>query len=98
MGSPFCRLDSIPTIEETEWARRESQKSIGRSVMPLAFMEHFLIQSADIEKTKDWWVNVLGMRVGPSPDFKFPVYWLYIGDKDVLHLTQGGANVSDNRM
>ena len=49
--------------------------------MTLAFMEHFLIQSADIEATKDWWVNVLGMRVGPSPDFKFPVYWLYIGDK-----------------
>ena len=33
-----------------------------------------------------------------KPDFKFPVYWLYIGDKDVLHLTQGGANVSANRM
>jgi catechol 2,3-dioxygenase-like lactoylglutathione lyase family enzyme len=66
--------------------------------MALSFMEHFLIQSADIEATKDWWCNVLGMRVGPSPDFKFPVYWLYIGDKDVLHLTQGGKNVSDNRM
>jgi catechol 2,3-dioxygenase-like lactoylglutathione lyase family enzyme len=66
--------------------------------MPLAFIEHFLIQSADIEKTKDWWVNVLGLRVGPSPDFKFPVYWLYAGDRDVLHLTQGGAAVSDNRM
>jgi catechol 2,3-dioxygenase-like lactoylglutathione lyase family enzyme len=66
--------------------------------MALAFMEHFLIQSADIEATKDWWVNVLGMRVGASPDFKFPVYWLYIGDRDVLHLTQGGGNVSANRM
>ena len=66
--------------------------------MALSFMEHFLIQSADIEATKDWWCNVLGMRVGPSPDFKFPVYWLYIGDKDVLHLTQGGKDVSDNRM
>jgi catechol 2,3-dioxygenase-like lactoylglutathione lyase family enzyme len=66
--------------------------------MPLAFIEHFLIQSADIEATKDWWVNVLGLRVGPHPDFKFPVYWLYAGDRDVLHLTQGGANVSDNRM
>jgi catechol 2,3-dioxygenase-like lactoylglutathione lyase family enzyme len=66
--------------------------------MPLAFIEHFLIQSADIEATKDWWVKVLGLRVGPSPDFKFPVYWLYAGDRDVLHLTQGGANVSDNRM
>jgi catechol 2,3-dioxygenase-like lactoylglutathione lyase family enzyme len=66
--------------------------------MPLAFMEHFLIQSADIEATKDWWVKVLGLRVGPSPDFKFPVYWLYAGDRDVLHITQGGASVSDNRM
>ena len=66
--------------------------------MPLAFIEHFLIQSADIEATKDWWVNVLGLRVGPHPDFKFPVYWLYAGDRDVLHLTQGGSNVSDNRM
>jgi len=60
-------------------------------------MEHFLIQAEDIEATKDWYVDVLGMRVGPAPDFKFPVYWLYVGDRDVLHLTQGGANVSQNR-
>ena len=37
------------------------------------------------------------MHVGPSPDFKFPVFWLYIGDKDVIHVTQGGANTSENR-
>jgi catechol 2,3-dioxygenase-like lactoylglutathione lyase family enzyme len=66
--------------------------------MALSFIEHFLIQSADIEATKDWWVKVLGLRVGPSPDFKFPVYWLYLGDRDVLHITQGGGAVSDNRM
>jgi hypothetical protein len=41
---------------------------------------------------------VLGMRVGPHPDFKFPVYWLYLGDTDVLHLTAGGKNVSENRL
>jgi catechol 2,3-dioxygenase-like lactoylglutathione lyase family enzyme len=66
--------------------------------MPLSFMEHFLIQTEDIEATKDWYVNVLGMKVGPSPDFKFPVYWLYVGDRDVLHITQGGAKVSENRL
>ena len=65
--------------------------------MPLSFMEHFLLQCADIEATKDWYVNVLGMKVGPAPDFKFPVYWLYVGDRDVLHITQGGAQVSENR-
>lgn len=66
--------------------------------MPLHHLQHFLIQTADLEKTKDWYVDVLGMRVGPHPDFKFPVYWLYLGDTDVLHLTAGGANVSQNRL
>ena len=65
--------------------------------MPLHHLEHFLIQTADLEGTRDRYVNTLGMRVGPSPDFKFPVVWLYIGDTDVLHLTVGGKNVSDNR-
>jgi hypothetical protein len=37
------------------------------------------------------------MTEGWHPDFKFPIVWLYIGKKDVLHLTEGGANVSENR-
>lgn len=65
--------------------------------MPLNYIEHFLLQTEDIEATKDWYVKVLGFRVGPSPDFKFPVYWLYLGDRDVLHITTGGKNVSENR-
>ena len=65
--------------------------------MPLSHMEHFLLQTEDIEATKDWYVKVLGLRVGPCPDFKFPVYWLYLGDRDVLHITTGGKNVSENR-
>src|SRR5215813_9157927 len=65
--------------------------------MPLQHLQHFLIQTGDLEKTKDWYVDVLGMRVGPCPDFKFPVYWLYLGDTDVLHITTGGKNVSENR-
>jgi catechol 2,3-dioxygenase-like lactoylglutathione lyase family enzyme len=65
--------------------------------MPLSHLEHFLIQTADLKATRDWYVRVLGMTEGWHPDFKFPVVWLYIGDKDVLHLTEGGANVSENR-
>jgi catechol 2,3-dioxygenase-like lactoylglutathione lyase family enzyme len=37
------------------------------------------------------------MRAGAHPDFGFPVYWLYLGERDVLHLTQGGAGVSEQR-
>lgn len=65
--------------------------------MPLSHLEHYLIQSEDLEATKDWYVRVLGMREGPHPDFGFPVHWLYLGERDVLHLTQGGGNVSERR-
>lgn len=65
--------------------------------MPISHIEHFLIQTADLEATRDWYVKVLGFREGPHPDFKFPVVWLYLGDTDVVHLTQGGKNVSENR-
>lgn len=66
--------------------------------MPLHHLQHFLIQTADLSGTRDWYVDVLGMREGPHPDFKFPVCWLYLGDTDVLHLTTGGDKVSENRM
>jgi catechol 2,3-dioxygenase-like lactoylglutathione lyase family enzyme len=66
--------------------------------MAVQHLEHFLIQTADIAATRDWYVNVLGFREGPHPDFKFPVCWLYLGDTDVIHITEGGKDVSSNRM
>jgi catechol 2,3-dioxygenase-like lactoylglutathione lyase family enzyme len=65
--------------------------------MALRHIEHVLIQTADLEATKDWYVKVLGLQVGYAPDFKFPVYWLYLEGRDVLHLTSGGASTSANR-
>lgn len=65
--------------------------------MPVTHLEHFLIQTADLDATRDWYVQTLGFREGPHPDFKFPVVWLYLGEQDVIHLTQGGKQVSENR-
>ncbi|MGO9787094.1 MAG: VOC family protein [Stellaceae bacterium] len=66
--------------------------------MPLSHLEHFLIQTPDIDRTRDWYVKILGMVAGPHPDFGFPVHWLYLGDVPVLHVAQGGAAVSDKRL
>ena len=65
--------------------------------MPLSHLEHFLVQTADIDGTCDWYERVLGLRRGATPDFKFPVQWLYLGDRDVIHVTEGGAQTSENR-
>ena len=65
--------------------------------MPLTHLEHFLIQTEDLDGTVAWYTDVLGMEQGPHPDFKMPVRWLYLGDEPVLHPTVGGENVSENR-
>jgi catechol 2,3-dioxygenase-like lactoylglutathione lyase family enzyme len=65
--------------------------------MPISHLEHFLLQTDDIERTCDWYVRVLGFRIGPSPDFRFPVKWLYLGEQDVIHVCEGGAGVSEAR-
>jgi catechol 2,3-dioxygenase-like lactoylglutathione lyase family enzyme len=65
--------------------------------MPLSHIEHVLVQTDDIERTCEWYERVLGMRRGPHPDFRFPVASLYLGECDVVHVTQGGGAVSENR-
>ena len=38
----------------------------------------------------------LGFRDGYHPEFGFPVYWLYIGDQDVIHV--GKAKYSEHQI
>jgi catechol 2,3-dioxygenase-like lactoylglutathione lyase family enzyme len=63
--------------------------------MGLKFMEHILILTHDPEGTRDWFCNNLGFRSGDHPEFGFPVYWLYIGDQDVVHI--GKAKFSEHQ-
>ena len=65
--------------------------------MPLSHIEHYLVQTEDIARTRDWYVEVLGLEEGPHPDFGFPVHWLYLNGCDVVHVTAGGAGVSEER-
>ncbi len=54
--------------------------------MPLSHIEHLLVAADDIDATRDWYARVLGMESGPHPDFGFPVHWMYLGERDVVHI------------
>jgi catechol 2,3-dioxygenase-like lactoylglutathione lyase family enzyme len=54
--------------------------------MTLQSLDHFLVYATDLEATKDFYCDVLGMTEGARPPFEFPGYWLYIDDKPVVHL------------
>jgi catechol 2,3-dioxygenase-like lactoylglutathione lyase family enzyme len=52
-------------------------------------MNHFTVTAEDERKTLDFYVGVLGLRVGHRPDLGFPGAWLYCGDQAVVHLFFG---------
>jgi len=54
-------------------------------------LNHFSIRTTDLEASRRFYVDVLGLSVGPRPDFPFPGLWLYRGPHDdvanaVVHL------------
>lgn len=59
--------------------------------MPLQNLNHLLVLARDLEETRDFYVNVLGLTEGPRPPFRFRGYWLYLGDRAVVHLAEQGG-------
>jgi catechol 2,3-dioxygenase-like lactoylglutathione lyase family enzyme len=65
--------------------------------MPLSHIEHYLVAADDMERTRDWYRDVLGMEEGWHPDFGFPVCWMYLNGADVVHIGQSAGNASENQ-
>src|SRR5262245_59893162 len=56
--------------------------------MPIDQLQHINTRSADVEATKEFYVRILGLRVGPRPPFQSKGYWLYLGAHPIVHLVQ----------
>ena len=54
--------------------------------MPLGGLQHFTIEPQDLEKTKEFYVDVLGLEIGDRPPLGFPGSWLSSGGTATVHL------------
>ena len=54
--------------------------------MPITQMQHYMVLSKDLEKTRRFYCDVLGLRTGPRPPFDFEGLWIYVGDVAVVHV------------
>ncbi len=54
-------------------------------------LDHVSIRSADLAACRHFYVELLGLTVGPRPDFPFPGLWLYAGDRAVVHVIGTGG-------
>ena len=43
-------------------------------------LNHFSIRTTDMAASRNFYETVLGLTVGPRPDFPFPGLWMYNGD------------------
>ncbi len=49
-------------------------------------LDHVTIRTDDLEATKDFFTEVLGLTVGERPGFRFAGYWLYNHERPIVHL------------
>jgi catechol 2,3-dioxygenase-like lactoylglutathione lyase family enzyme len=60
--------------------------------MPVTALNHYLIVSKNLERSKKFYQEVLGLDVAERPDFGFPGYWLKTGDNICVHLASQAPN------
>lgn len=51
-------------------------------------LNHANISTVKLAETVAFFTDVLGLRVGPRPDFGFAGAWLYVGNQAVLHVVE----------
>ena len=60
--------------------------------MPITALNHYLIVSKNLERSRKFYEQVLGMELAERPDFGFPGYWLKTGDAICVHLASQDPN------
>ena len=60
-------------------------------------IDHYNLRSDEkmIEILKNFYINIVGLKLGHRPPFKSKGYWLYAGKNDVLHLSSSKDNIKN---
>ena len=62
--------------------------------MTIDALDHFTIATSDLEASRRFYVEVLGLSDGERPPFAFAGAWLYCGANPVVHLVARGEGIA----
>ena len=60
--------------------------------MPITELNHYLLVARDLERTRNFYQDVLGLQLAERPAFGFPGYWLKTGEDICVHLASQEPN------
>lgn len=55
----------------------------------MVVLDHITLRTDALEDTRDFLIDLLDLSVGYRPNFGFPGYWLYAGERPLVHLIPG---------
>ena len=64
--------------------------------MAVLGMEHFTVLAEDLDATRAFYRDILGLEEGYRPPLGFPGAWLYVGGRAILYVIAGRA-LPENR-
>jgi len=56
--------------------------------MPAPRLQHVLVLTDDLDTTKAFYCDVLGLEIGERPTLPFPGYWLYADGVACVHVAE----------
>jgi catechol 2,3-dioxygenase-like lactoylglutathione lyase family enzyme len=59
--------------------------------MALHALEHVLVLTDDLEATRAFYCDVLGLEAGDRPELPFPGFWLYLAGVPCVHVAERAA-------
>ena len=57
--------------------------------MAIAGFNHYNITTANLDRARKFYSEVLGLQDGERPPFSRPGAWMYIGSQPILHISTG---------
>jgi catechol 2,3-dioxygenase-like lactoylglutathione lyase family enzyme len=62
--------------------------------MPISALDHYNVVTSNLEVTRRFYSEVVGLRDGERPPFGRAGAWMYLGDHPILHISTGRAPTS----
>jgi catechol 2,3-dioxygenase-like lactoylglutathione lyase family enzyme len=63
--------------------------------MPLTELNHYFVRSKDLQRSRQFYCDLLGFEQMPRPDFPFPGFWLGVNGKVQVHMGLDGIAEAD---